>query len=110
MDRAPTTPLFRGILARHRERMDGVRGDIAYRTTQAVLGSTPDPEAPYTKADRRRALRAIDQAFDEHYGRFPGDARGTIYWITRQDARAAMIAAYRYSIEQLAEGLRRIGR
>lgn len=107
MDQAPTTALFRGLLRRHRNRMEVARMDIAERTTAAVLRSAPDPTAPYAPADRRRALRAIDQVLDEYYGAFPHDERAAFLWITVEDARTAMVAAYDFAVGQLERALRR---
>jgi hypothetical protein len=107
MDRAPTTALYRRLLAAHRNRIAAVQMDIMNRTTEAVLFSAPDPTAPYTPADRQRALRRIDQALAEHYGRYRGDEQATILRIILEDARTALIAAYDYSIEQLETALRR---
>lgn len=102
----PDRPLFQTLQSRHRQRMDGARGDIAYRVSQAAQRSSPDPTAPYTRADRGRALREIDLVLDEYYGATPGDERATFLRITVEDARAALVAAYDLSILVLEDRLR----
>lgn len=102
----PDRPLFQELQRRHRQRMDGARGDMAYRVSQAAQRSAPDPTVPYTPADRQRALREIELVLDEYYGSTRGDERATVLRIIVEDARAALVAAYDLSILVLEDRLR----
>lgn len=103
----PAAATFRRLQDEHVNRVAIVQMDIMERTTAAAIASAPDPTAPYTPADRQRALRQIDQALAEHYGAYRGDEQATFLGIILVGARGAIVSAYDLLIAQLERGLRR---